>query len=199
MASGFNIGERHLWPIYPALLVAASRVAKLVPGRLGWTGCVVLALGHAADALRVHPYHLAYFNACAGGPANGRHVLVDSNLDWGQDLPALRDFMQRERLESVALESFGSEIVDPGVYGIRWTRILATDAEGRPSLTPAEVRVVSATSLAFASFRQTPAVRAALEPLLTREPDHVLGYTLLVFDDRGRFPRPAAPDGRGNR
>ena len=38
----------------------------------------------------VAPHYLAYFNELAGGPANGFKELVDSNLDWGQDLKNLK-------------------------------------------------------------------------------------------------------------
>ena len=41
------------------------------------------------SVLLYHPYYLAYFNQLAGGPSGGYRVLVDSNLDWGQDLPGL--------------------------------------------------------------------------------------------------------------
>jgi len=33
---------------------------------------------------------LAYFNELAGGPHNGDAHLIDSNLDWGQDLVRLK-------------------------------------------------------------------------------------------------------------
>jgi len=43
--------------------------------------------------LRVSPHYLAFFNELAGGPGSGHRVLVDSNLDWGQDLKGLRNWM----------------------------------------------------------------------------------------------------------
>ena len=36
--------------------------------------------------LAIHPHYLSYFNALAGGPEDGYNVLIDSNVDWGQDL-----------------------------------------------------------------------------------------------------------------
>ena len=36
-----------------------------------------------------YPDNLAFFNAFVGGPSHGAEYLVDSNLDWGQDLPLL--------------------------------------------------------------------------------------------------------------
>ena len=53
-----------------------------------------LGLWYAGGTLRQHPHHLAYFNEIAGGPANGWRLLVDSNLDWGQDLKRLAAWMR---------------------------------------------------------------------------------------------------------
>lgn len=39
---------------------------------------------------------MAFFNGFAGGPARGYTHLVDSSLDWGQGLPALRDFVHAQ-------------------------------------------------------------------------------------------------------
>jgi hypothetical protein len=54
----------------------------------------------------------------AGGPSNGDKVLVDSNLDWGQDLPALKTWMDRNGIDRVNLSYFGTAL--PGVYGVRY-------------------------------------------------------------------------------
>jgi hypothetical protein len=42
--------------------------------------------------------------------------LIDSNLDWGQDLIALKRFMDREGIENIWLAYFGNE--DPATLGI---------------------------------------------------------------------------------
>ena len=60
-------------------------------------GRVVLAARRLVRrrAARVHPHYLAYFNEPAGGPRDGYRRLVDSSLDWGQDLTGLSDWMER--------------------------------------------------------------------------------------------------------
>ena len=57
--------------------------------------CALLAC-HVITGLRIGPNYLAYFNALASGPAGGYRYLVDSNLDWGQNMWQLRDWMQAE-------------------------------------------------------------------------------------------------------
>ncbi len=76
----------------------------------------MLALWYAAGTLRNHPHHLAYFNEIAGGPANGYRHLVDSNLDWGQDLKRLAAWATRAGSPPLKLSYFGS--ADPAYYGL---------------------------------------------------------------------------------
>ncbi|HEX9940995.1 MAG TPA: glycosyltransferase family 39 protein [Thermoanaerobaculia bacterium] len=85
----FQIGLRHLLPIFPFLFVFVSQLATLQRRSLralAW----LLAVAHAASSLRVHPHYLAYFNEAVGGPLQGWRYLIDSNLDWGQDRDAAR-------------------------------------------------------------------------------------------------------------
>jgi hypothetical protein len=95
----------------------------------------------ASGTVRVAPRYLEYFNEAAGGPREGHRWLVDSNLDWGQDLIRLGRYMQAHRLSSVALAYMGT--VHPWVYGIRFTP-LTTESHG-----PA---VISASTLMGAQY-----------------------------------------------
>jgi len=49
----------------------------------------------------------AYFNALAGGPDNGYKYVVDSNLDWGQDLKRLATYIKKNGIENIKLDYFG--------------------------------------------------------------------------------------------
>ena len=48
----------------------------------------LLAIGIIVEALIAYPNYIAHFNFALGGPRGGIELLGDSNLDWGQDLPA---------------------------------------------------------------------------------------------------------------
>ncbi|MXV84638.1 hypothetical protein F4Z98_14850 [Candidatus Poribacteria bacterium] len=63
---------------------------------------------------------LAYFNEFAGGSKNGYKHLVDSNLDWGQDLPLLAAYLEEQEDQEVWIQYFGSSFLSS--YGIddRW-------------------------------------------------------------------------------
>lgn len=140
-----QIGLRYILPAIPFLCLAgAMPVAALVsrarvPGRArlaAWVIVGALLAWHAGEAIRIHPYHLAYFNEAAGGPDGGYRHLVDSNLDWGQDLIGLTEFLSARGVTRVNLYYFGT--ADPAYYGIEravppepgWYAVSATHLMG---------------------------------------------------------------------
>lgn len=117
-----NIGVRHALHVYPLLFILASRMATIRTTPV-WGGRVAigLLLGLSAfSAWRIAPYPVAYFNELVGGPMGGRHILSDSNLDWGQGLSALAKYVEQERLDVIYLSYFGN--APPEYYGIRYLR-----------------------------------------------------------------------------
>jgi hypothetical protein len=98
--SHLNIGQRHLMPIYPVLFILAGALGPWLARPLGWRGFVVAGLiaWHVGESASVAPHYLAYFNELAGGPSGGSQHLVDSSLDWGQDLPGLKAWLDANRL-----------------------------------------------------------------------------------------------------
>jgi 4-amino-4-deoxy-L-arabinose transferase-like glycosyltransferase len=87
MPSRRDIGVRYILPMYvPLSLAAAIGAAALLDSvRSGLRGTAVALIAlHVAASLAAHPDYFPYFNQLAGGDP-GRY-LVDSNLDWGQDV-----------------------------------------------------------------------------------------------------------------
>ncbi len=118
--SRLNIGHRHILPIYPFLFVM---VASVVPWArrqrmLVKAGLAVLAIWYVVSSVAIFPHYLAYFNELAGGPQNGSKYLVDSNLDWGQDLKGLKQYMDEHGIERVWLSYFG--MASPEYYKIAY-------------------------------------------------------------------------------
>jgi hypothetical protein len=113
----------------------------------------VLLAWHVVESSSIRPHYLAYFNQVAGGPSEGYKHLADSSLDWGQDLPALKRWLDGERLRQPAagaayLSYFGT--ARPEYYGIQAT-LLAGFIDRRPPQPPVPlaggVYCVSATVL----------------------------------------------------
>lgn len=115
------IGVRYILPVFPLIFLAAGSLANnLFPGKKIWKLAVpVLAIAYILPAILVYPNYLSYFNIIAGGPGNGHRWLIDSNLDWGQDLPGLKKYMEKEGIKEIKLGYFGR--VDPEIYGIKYT------------------------------------------------------------------------------
>ena len=118
--SSMQLGVRYVMPLLPLMILITSPVAEAIarrspPVRWGLTSLLVLA---ALLPLRHHPHHLAYFNEAAGGPIGGRYHLLDSNLDWGQDLHLVREFMESEGLDEIGLVYFGT--LPPDILGIEY-------------------------------------------------------------------------------
>jgi hypothetical protein len=112
MPANINIGIRHVLPIYPLLAVSAGCALALVWQR-GRTGRAVVAIALAAElfvAARAHPDYLAYFNAFAGDEP--QKILLDSNLDWGQDLLRLEQRARELKIDALRLSYFGTANIE---------------------------------------------------------------------------------------
>ena len=67
--------------------------------------------------LRYYPYYLTFFNEVVGGPDRGRYILIDSNLDWGQDLPGLKQYVDDHQINQLNFSYAGA--APANVYGLK--------------------------------------------------------------------------------
>jgi len=185
MAGALNIGYRHLLPALVLLTIFASQLAEYrweSKPRLAW-GAATVILWLVVSVGATFPDHLAYFSEIVGGTRYGYKTLGDSNLDWGQDLIGLKEYMQREGVSSVKLSYFGS--VEPEVYGIeyeplpayplhRWSKdyIPVQLLEPEPG-----VYAISVTNLQGIFFRHHELYAWFRE----RRPDAVIGHSIFVY------------------
>ncbi len=188
LLSSVNIGYRHLLPLLPFLYVGTAQILTRLPNNRG----AIRRTRRAAGALliawlslgtvRTLPTPLTYFNELAGGPSGGYRYLVDSNLDWGQNLWELASWMAANDEEHVRYAHYSP--ANPEVYGI--------DAD----FLPPDPRAV-----AFTPWRPEPGLYAIGATVLqgpyapdintyawfrAREPDTVLGDALFVYRVAGQ-------------
>jgi 4-amino-4-deoxy-L-arabinose transferase-like glycosyltransferase len=138
LASHLNIGHRHILPIYPILFIAAGVIAR--PAATRWLRLTAVALAGCAvvESMAIRPHYLAYFNVFAGGPANGWRHLIDSSLDWGQDLQGLARWLRSHQrsgevvylanpgMSDAQYEGIPAEPLAPYYYGYkprRWQEL----------------------------------------------------------------------------
>ncbi|HVL18147.1 MAG TPA: hypothetical protein VM387_09120, partial [Gemmatimonadales bacterium] len=114
MAANIDIGVRLVLPMYPLLAVCAG-VGILTlwhrrpRGRLRLAGpvsAVALTGWLVAESVRAHPDYLPYFNQLAG--RHPERVLLDSDLDWGQDLGRLADALRARGVPQVWIAYHGT-------------------------------------------------------------------------------------------
>jgi Dolichyl-phosphate-mannose-protein mannosyltransferase len=188
MAGQLNIGLRHILPVYPFVLLLAGRSAKaLLPSpevglRTDWRSLVLagLCLAQIAEFAAVYPHCLAFFNISVGGPRHGAEYLVDSNLDWGQDLKLLKQWMTKHQVRHVNLSYFGA--AEPSYYGIEYTALPGAPYYDPQKITRPELPgyvAVSATNLRGAYLSDF--AKNLYAPLQKRKPVAVLGYSIYVY------------------
>jgi hypothetical protein len=164
----FNLGDRHVLPMYPFAILFAAVVWEWAGRKRAVAALLIfLASLNAADALRYAPGYLSYFTPFVR-PAESFRLLTDSNLDWGQGLLALRDYQRNHPGERISLSYFGS--VEPQVYGIQ------SDFFGGHKRVPSTV-IVSATNLSGQYLAEPERYRWLLE----RKPVRILDHSLYVF------------------
>lgn len=115
-----QLGIRYILPTFPFWTLFVGQVGRWFDrSQYRWRTVAigVLMIGTLAG-LRYHPHHIAYFNELAGGPENGGQHLVDSNIDWGQDLHRLRDYLKQNNIAQIGLAYFG--MMPPEALGISY-------------------------------------------------------------------------------
>jgi len=111
MAGNINIGVRHVLSVYPLLAITAGAGATALwnTGRfqkLGRMLVVTLPLCQLIICLKGRPDFLPYFNPLAG--EHPEEILVDSDLDWGQDLHRLSEELRGRKVPAVSIAYFGT-------------------------------------------------------------------------------------------
>lgn len=171
--SGFSHHSRYTLPALPFFLVAAARAGACVRPDSWRRGALVVgcAGATAVSSLAVYPHSLSYFNELAGGPANGGRHLLDSNLDWGQDLALFRRWMD-DHPEAAGLRYEVFSFIDPKYYGVP-----AGDPppdEPQPGWYAVSVNAVHGMRL----YRNRPDQYTYFRRF---QPIDRIGYTILIF------------------
>lgn len=177
--SRINIGIRHILPVYPfvfiwvaAALFASRRPA--LPAFLRWAGVACLALV-AVESAAAFPRYIPFFNWPSGGRSEGRKYVVDSNLDWGQDMKRLRDYLEkRHAAGNVCLATFSQ--APPARLGITAHPIPESAEEARAQ----GCLVVVSLSVLY----EWPPTDGGFDWMLRRQPTERVADSFNVYDVR---------------
>ena len=187
----YNIGIRHLLPIYPFLALfggalfarAWERRRESKRARAAAALWLLLPVVSAAELVRIHPHELSYFNPLAGGPSGGARILSDSNIDWGLDLRRLAAELKRRGVpkEDLTVSYFGGDNVS--------YRLGVPDFSARP-VVHGRLAAISVFMLQagpeFSEYHGDPAMAEALRGLQRRvaagRPAGRIGHSIYLFE-----------------
>ena len=104
MPSSLDLGVRYVLPVYVPLAFAGAAACVAMQGRWRWLAAALLAWHTVASAI-VHPDAFPYFNEAAG--RQPWRLLLDSNIDWGQDVLRLRKVVRERKIDNIGLAVMG--------------------------------------------------------------------------------------------
>jgi hypothetical protein len=125
LSSRINIGVRHVLQIYPLMAIyvgpGLAALWNATRRRLGRALAVGLAGWQLAVPFAAAPDYLAWFNVLAG--PRPENVLLDSDLDWGQDLFRLERVLAERGVKRMSIAYFGpSDLCRHNLPPGRWLR-----------------------------------------------------------------------------
>ena len=118
--SNNQLGVRYILPVFPFFFLLIAPLAEQLNfyQHKIFSYLIVVAILALPLSLRFAPDHLAYFNELSGSPENGDRHLIDSNLDWGQDLYRLQEYLRDNQIDDLKLAYFGT--IPPSTLGIKY-------------------------------------------------------------------------------
>lgn len=174
MNSKLNLGVRYVLPVYPFLFILSGIVIQyFFKKRILRVALIIFLAASLYETIHTFPNFISYYNAFAyGNGVSPMHISDDSNLDWGQDLRALKKYMDTNHINSVYLRYFGT--ADPAAYGVTTKSYFPNDNDIKNGQEVSGYVVVSATALSSSFEGYT-------WPQL-RKPIAIINGSLYVFD-----------------
>lgn len=117
LKGSLNIGIRHLMPTVPfVLMLIGYTVSKLFGSKyknISYVAIFILLAYMITSTLSNYPNFISYFNEAT--PKDKRYTrLIDSSLDWGQDLLRLKKYIDDNNIKNIKVDYFGGSV--PSYY-----------------------------------------------------------------------------------
>jgi len=195
MSSGMNIGVRHILPMYLFFSVLIGGACwKLIQSNRRWAyAVVVLLIFQAISTSRTYPAYIAYANELWGGPSQVHNLLSDSNSDWGQQLKAVKRYLDQRGTKDCWFIYFAEGVVDYSYYGIPCKPLPTADSlwVKEPANAPPVIDgtvLISAGDLS--GFEFGAGALNPYEQFKSLKPTAAIDYGVFVYD--GHFEIPLA-------
>jgi len=182
--SSLQLGYRLILPSVVFFVLWTAFAIERFPWRRAVPAVAAAALiWMAGRAVAQYPHYISSFNRLAGGSNQGLRYLSDSNLDWGQDLPSLAEYLERSRISKLRLAYFGMDnpyayVSDQQVESIAppWADHFARGLVFEPE---PGYYAISATLLTGQLF--APKYRDYFRKFRESEPIAKAGYSIFVY------------------
>lgn len=184
--TGFNKSLRYVLAAQPFLFVWASQSLSRVALNNRWASWAAAgaAAWAVASSLSVYPHSMSYFNEAVGGPTRGHEHLIHTNIDFGQDLLYLKDWLdEHPTREPLYVAYYGT--IDPVHAGISHSLPRPDPATNR---WPRGRYAISVNLLRGHKFPVTDGEGNRLtgvpdySSFLDRKPTGMAGYSIYIYD-----------------
>jgi hypothetical protein len=200
MTSNLNIGVRHILLVFIFVLVLAGGAAwSLIRSDRRWAWPIaVLILFHVVSSLRAFPTsYIPYANELWGGPANIHKYLTDSTTDWGQQLKAVKRYIDERGIKECWFAYTAEPLIPFHAYGIPCKTLPTPDTiwSGLRTETPAVIDgpvFFSHISLTF--YESGSSVLSPYREFVKLKPTAVIEDGVFVYDGVFNVPYAAALD-----
>ncbi len=200
MTSKLNIGVRHILPVFIFLLVLAGGAAwSLICKDWRWAWPVgALILFHVISSLRAFPTsYIAYANELWGGPANIHKYLTDSTTDWGQQLKAVKRYVEEHGIQ----QCWFAYTVEPAIpfraYGIPCKTLPTMDSMwfGLKTDTPPVIQgPVFMSHIPLTFYESGSSLLSPYREFMELKPTDVIENGVFVYNGTFQVPYAAAFD-----
>jgi hypothetical protein len=181
--TGFSHHMRYVLPMFPFAIVWASKVAATVSSRPRALACVAAgALAWSvASSLWIYPHSLSYFNELVGGPKGGHWHLLNSNIDWGQDLLFLKRWLAAH--PEVQLSGLDVNIAyNPRLVGVEAPPPPFSMEAHSPGSQQQVTSVVRLPGWYAVSVGELHSQNRAYADFLRRTPTAMAGYSIYIYN-----------------
>ena len=200
MTSKLNIGVRHILLVFIFLLVLAGGAAwSLICKDRRWAWPIgAFILFHVISSLRAFPTsYIAYANELWGGPANIHKYLTDSTTDWGQQLKAVKRYVDERGIQQCWFAYTAEPAIPFRAYGIPCKTLPTMDSMwfGLKTDTPSAIQgpvFISHIPLTF--YESGSSLLSPYREFEKLTPTAVIENGVFVYDGTFEIPYAAAFD-----
>ena len=168
---GLNIGLRHMLPIFPFLFILASSLVNIKfknkdNNVLFKIVIIILIVWYVIEAVSIFPHNLSYFNEIIG-PENAWMYFADADIDWGQELKAFGNYVEKYNIDHVYIARTNFNMTND-LYLKNYSFAGCEPKNG--------IYGISVSQLTLFGNRD------CYKWLKERKPDSMIGYSILIYN-----------------